>query len=73
MEEDKMIVIAIARWLYHKERSALVHRQRRRLDIDRLTERAEEELMFIRKKEREGREVEKEEKEEEKKEGKGEE
>jgi hypothetical protein len=63
MEEDKMIVIAIARWLYHKERSALVHRQRRRLDIDRLTERAEEELMSIRKKEREGREVEKEEKE----------
>jgi hypothetical protein len=41
MEEDKMIVISVARWLYHKERCALVHRQRRRLDIDRLAERTE--------------------------------
>ena len=81
MDEDKMIVIAIARWLYHKERSALVHRQRRRLDIDRLAERAEEELLFIREKRRKEQEAraklnnqeeegkeEKEEKEEEEKE-----
>ena len=71
MEEDKMIVIAIARWLYHKERCALVHRQRRRLDIDRLLERAEEELMFIRDKERKEREAE--ENEQGKEEEKGEE
>ena len=41
-----MLVIAIARWLYHKERSALVHRQRRRIDINRLVERLDEELML---------------------------
>ena len=69
MGEDKMLVIAIARWLYHKERSALVHRQRRRLDIDRLEERTKEELEFMRDKERRRREKEeKEEKKEEKKE-----
>ena len=71
MTEDKMVVIAIARWLYHKERSALVHRQRRRLDVDRLTERVEEELEFLKEKER--REEEKKREEEEKREAKEEE
>ncbi len=38
MDDDVMMTIAIGRWIYHKERSRLVHRQRRRLDIDRLEE-----------------------------------
>lgn len=52
MTEDKMIVIAVARWFYHIERCALVYRQRRRLDVDQLTEKVETELDFIREKEK---------------------
>jgi hypothetical protein len=73
MTEDKMVVIAIARWLYHKERSALVHRQRRRLDVDRLVERVEEELEFLKDKERREEEKRREEEEKEKREAKAEE
>ena len=50
MNEEVMITIAIGRWLYHKERSSLVHRQRRRLDLDRLDEYLKEELTLIKKK-----------------------
>ena len=66
-------MVAIARWQYHKERSALVHRQRRRLDVDRLKERTEEELEFIKEKERREAEKKREEEEKKKVEEKGEE
>merc|ERR1712194_651179 len=50
MNEDMMIVIAISRWMYHKERSKLVHRQRRRMDFDRIEENVVEELKLIKEK-----------------------
>ena len=65
MNEDMMIVIAISRWMYHKERSKLVHRQRRRMDFDRIEENVVEELKLIKEKwKEEGERKEKEEREE---------
>jgi len=51
MHEDKMMVIAVARWKYHLEWIALVYNRRRRLDLDRVEERTVEELQFLRLKE----------------------
>ena len=44
-----VIVIAISRWMYHKERSKLVHKQRR-MDFDRIEENVVEELKLIKEK-----------------------
>jgi hypothetical protein len=60
MKEGTMIVIAIARWVYHKERCKLVHRQRRRLDLERLEEYLEDELRTIKEKEEKDEKKEKE-------------
>jgi hypothetical protein len=70
MKDDVMMVIALARWMYHKERSSLVHRQRRRMDLDRLAEQLEEELNLIKEKDKERERKKKEEGEGEKGKGK---
>lgn len=46
----QMWTIAVGRWIFHKERSRLIHRQRRRIDMDRMQEEMEDELRVMNEK-----------------------
>ena len=48
--EDRIMTIAVARWVYHKHRCNVIHRQRRRLDLDLIDE-TQEEMSLIKEKE----------------------
>ena len=65
MNEERMITIAIARCIYHKEWCAMNYGSRRRLQTERMAERLEDEMRFLKEKEKkERKEKEKEKKKE---------
>ena len=55
MNEKKMITIAIARWIYHKEWCAMNYGSRRRLQTERMAERLEDELRLLNEKQKKER------------------
>ena len=55
MNEEKMITIAIARWIYHKEWCAMNYGSRRRLQTERMAERLEDELRLLNEKQKKER------------------
>ena len=65
MDEDKIMVIALARWNFHKEWCNVNLGRRRRIDVERLAERVEEDLRSVREKDARDRERRKKEEEEE--------
>ena len=56
MSKDKMMVIAIARWQFHKGWCAINYGTKRRIDVERLAERVEETLPTVREREKRRRE-----------------
>ena len=42
INDDKMMWIALGRWVYHKHRCNVIHKQRRRIDIDIIADELEE-------------------------------
>ena len=47
MTEEMMIIVAKARWIYHRQRCRLDHKQARRLNVDNIIERLREELKEV--------------------------
>ena len=48
MTPERMVVIAKARWIFHRERARCDYRQRRQLKISRLMDRLREEMEMTR-------------------------